>query len=245
METVGAPGLLECEKKMDKKKLWLALTATGCMGILALLCVLHVIHPNALFLPSGALRGVDVSEYQGSIDWRTLASQDVDFAYIKATEGSGSVDPRFGENWAGAAEAGVKVGAYHFFSFDSPAQTQAANFIAAVPATEGMLPPVIDVELYGAYKRAPKPRDEVVGEIRALSDALEARYGVRPTLYVTRRSYALYVRGAGLENALWVRDVFLPPLWAEDWLIWQYADRGELAGYDGPERYIDLNVMRR
>ncbi|MBQ8953937.1 MAG: hypothetical protein IJ048_07450 [Clostridia bacterium] len=40
------------------------------------------------------------------------------------------------------------------------------------------------------------------------------------------------------------RDVYLPPIWVEDWLIWQYSDRGELEGYDGEERYIDLNVMR-
>ena len=218
--------------------------------MLAAFCLLFalfffkIIHVNSLFIRRDALRGVDVSEYQGEIDWPVLAAQNVRFAYIRATEGSGYADPRFAANWAGAAEAGVPAGAYHFFSFDSPAETQAENFIAVVPISQGALPPAIDLELYGAYKRHPKQRDDVVKEVRALSDALEAHYGRKPLLYVTRRSYMLYVRGAEQENPLWVRDVYLPPLWAENWLVWQYADRGELAGYSGPERYIDLNVAQ-
>ena len=230
---------------MKRRLIILLIAILLTAGVFAALILMRVVHLNSFFMTKDALRGVDVSEYQGRIDWQMLADQNVDFAYIKATEGSGYVDPRFAENWAGAADAGIKTGAYHFFSFDSSADTQAENYIAAVPMSGGALPPAIDVELYGAYKRSPKPRDEVVGEIRALSDALEARYGVKPVLYVTRRSHALYLRSAGLENPLWVRDVYLPPLWAKDWLVWQYTDRGELAGYDGPERYIDLNVMRR
>lgn len=84
--------------------------------------------------------GVDVSSYQGEVDWPVLAEQGVDFAFIKATEGSLLQDRRFAANWAGAAAAGVRAGAYHFLSYDSPGETQADNFIAAVPVTEGALP---------------------------------------------------------------------------------------------------------
>ena len=91
------------------------------------------------------VRGVDVSVYQGRIDWDTLAEQGISFAFIKATEGSGSEDPNFQRNWGQARQSGLRVGAYHFFSFDSGGDTQAENFIRAVEPVEGMLPPVVDV----------------------------------------------------------------------------------------------------
>ena len=69
--------------------------------------------------------GVDVSAYQGAVDWKKMAEQGVDFAFIKATEGSALRDRQFAANWQGAAEAGVRAGAYHFLSYDSPGETQA------------------------------------------------------------------------------------------------------------------------
>ena len=81
--------------------------------------------------------GVDASVYQGEVDWTVLAEQGVDFAFLKATEGSSLQDIRFARNWAGAQDAGIRVGAYHFFSYDSSGETQAENFISAVPAIPG------------------------------------------------------------------------------------------------------------
>ena len=117
---------------------------------------------------------------QGAIDWDTLCGEGISFAYIKATEGSSHVDPRFADNWMGARGRGLRVGAYHFFSFDSPGDAQAQNFIARLPAGEIDLPPVVDVELYGKYRRDPKPADEVWAELKKTLDALEAEYGVKP-----------------------------------------------------------------
>lgn len=229
---------------MKNKLIRAALIALAALGLFAVLFLFKVVRLNGLFVRGDMRRGVDVSAYQGKIDWQALVAQDVGFAYIKATEGSGTVDSRYDANWAGAKNAGLPAGAYHFFSFDSSAEAQAENFIAAVPAYDGALPPAIDIELYGAYRRSPKPRAEVTEVLRALSDALEAHCGVKPVLYVTRASYERYIRGADFDNPLWVRDVYLPPVWAEDWFIWQYSDRGQMTGYDGEERYIDLNVMR-
>ena len=103
--------------------------------------------------------GVDVSVYQGEVDWAVLAGQGVDFAFIKATEGSSLQDVRFAENWTNAQAAGVRVGAYHFFSYDSPGETQADNFIDAVPVTPGALPPVVDIEFYGDNLEHPPEKE--------------------------------------------------------------------------------------
>ena len=108
------------------------------------------------------VKGVDVSEHQKDIDWKGLASEDISFAFIKATEGSSYVDKRFEENWKHANRTDLKVGAYHFMSYDTPGKSQAENFIKQVHWRFGMLPPVVDVEFYGDYISShPKEESDV------------------------------------------------------------------------------------
>ena len=187
--------------------------------------------------------GVDVSNYQGTVDWPALAEQGVDFAFLKATEGSSLVDKRFSANWENARSAGVLAGAYHFLSYDSPGETQADNFIATVPVTPGALPPVVDIEFYGDYIEHPKSAEEVRPILDALLVRLEAHYGQKPILYVTNESYRLYVAGRYGDYPLWCSFPILSPFWRE-WTFWQYSHHAILDGYDGAERYIDLNVFR-
>ena len=228
-------------------------TAKICLLAAALLIV-----PGLLIAMNGGLprlntpspekypvRGVDVSAYQGKIDWKTLAEQGVFFAFIKATEGSGSVDPNFQYNYAEARGSGLRVGAYHFFSFDSGGETQAENFIRAVGPFEGMLPPVVDVELYGEKKRHPPAREDVTEQLALLLEQLENHYGMRPVLYATGRAYELYLAGDYEEYDIWIRNVYFAPRLKDgkEWTFWQYTDRGRLAGYTGEEAYIDLNVF--
>ena len=121
-----------------------------------------------------AVRGVDVSSYQGKIDWQTLSEQGIDFAFIKATEGSSFADRNFEYNCTEVRKTPLRWGAYHFFSYDSSGDTQADNFIKTVPVTENMLPPVIDLEFYGDYTKSPKSRDEVAKELHMLLQNLTA-----------------------------------------------------------------------
>ena len=195
--------------------------------------------------PTQPVRGVDVSHHQGAIDWPTLAGQDIDFAYVKATEGSAATDEAFEANWAGARAAGLRVGAYHFFSYDSPGAAQADHFIGTVPAEADALPPAIDVEFYGAYDRAPKPPAEVVGELADMVAALRARYGAAPVLYATRKAYDLYLTEGFEDCDIWIRSVISAPRLPKGraWTLWQYSDRTRLKGYAGPERFIDMNVF--
>lgn len=211
-------------------------------GILALLVYTGAIRFNTPSEADYPVRGVDVSAHQGEIDWAKIAAQGIDFAYIKATEGSAYVDPYFSQNLAGATEAGLRAGAYHFFSFDSAGKTQAENYVAAVPARDGLLPPVVDLELYGAYASDPPPADEVWPELQATLDALEAAYGKKPVIYVTDRTYDLYISGRDVPYGIWIRSVFFSPR-VESWIFWQYADKGTLDGYAGEEKYIDLDVF--
>lgn len=187
--------------------------------------------------------GVDVSSYQGEVDWGALSAQGVDFAFIKATEGSSLADRRFAQNWVNAQAAGVLPGAYHFLSYDSPGETQADNFIAQVPVTEGALPPVVDIEFYGDKLRNPPSREEVKAILDPLLSRLEAHYGQKPILYVTYRSYKWFIEGDYEDCPLWVTRPLLAPM-DKKWSFWQYSHSARLAGYTGDEDRIDLDVFR-
>lgn len=186
------------------------------------------------------VQGVDVSHHQGAIDWRTLAADDIAFAYIKATEGADHIDARFAFNWREAAAAGLYRGAYHFFTLCRSGASQAQNFIAVVPRDAGALPAAVDLEHMGPCRRGPTMTD-VVGEARIFMDAVEAHYGVRPIIYTTREFHDAYLSDVTGER-FWIRSLGVPPRFRErDWIIWQHHNRGHKRGVSGP---IDLNAFR-
>lgn len=191
------------------------------------------------------VRGVDVSSYQGDIDWEILASQNISFAFIKATEGSSFVDPYFDYNYKEAQKTKLRVGVYHFFSYDSPGKTQADNFIKTVEKHEGMLPPVIDLEFYADKAKNPPEQSEVRRQLDDFINELEFHYEMKPIIYATKKSYDLYLAGAYKDYDIWIRDVIAKPSLSDNrkWVFWQYTDRKRLNGYDGKEKYIDMNVF--
>lgn len=203
--------------------------------------IIHLNHPSNVQFP---VRGVDVSAHQGNIDWETLQGQDVQFAYLKATEGSTFQDKQFAVNWENAQKAGILTGAYHFFSFDSAGKTQADNFIATVPKLAGTLPPVVDIEFYGEKEQNRPSKEETAEILSELLGELEAYYGVKPVLYGTMKSYRAYLEGGYEEYPIWIRDVISCPNLPDgrDWTFWQYSARHRLEGYDGREPFIDQNV---
>ena len=87
--------------------------------------------------------GVDVSAHQGEIDWQRVASDGIEFTYVKATEGQDWVDEQFTTNWEGAAAARIDRGAYHFFTLCAPGADQARNFLRVAPPDVAALPPAI------------------------------------------------------------------------------------------------------
>src|SRR5687768_18529993 len=98
---------------------WVAISLLVVVCSLSVLVFYGIVWPNRVFAAGYEVKGVDVAHYQGEIDWQTLASQGIDFAWIKATEGSSHVDPRFEENWSRAHETGLLVGTSDFMSSES------------------------------------------------------------------------------------------------------------------------------
>jgi len=213
---------------------WLALAAAALASAVGLLLLTPSIGLGKL------TPGVDVSWHQGAIDWRALTATDVRFAYIKATEGGDHIDPRFAENWRGAAKAGLRRGAYHFFTLCQSGARQAAHFTAIVPNEPGALAPAADLEHMGPCRRGPQIAD-APHEIRIFLDALETHYGVRPILYATREFHDAHLRDFRGER-FWVRSLYLRPTFRQrDWVIWQRENRAHRRGIAGP---VDLNLFR-
>ena len=208
-----------------------------------------IIFINKWFVNEGSSTiGVDISSYQADVDMAKLKEQNIEFIYIKATEGSSRQDKRFAENWENAKEAGLPSGAYHFFSYDTPGKTQAENFINTVgDDITGRLLPVVDVEYYGDKEENPPAKEDIVRELTDFLNALEAKYGVKPMIYTRSDLYDKYLEGSFSGYKMWMSSLYTPLKWnyKGDWYIWQYLNKGTLEGYSGGEQYIDLNVLNK
>ena len=187
-------------------------------------------------------QGVDVSHHQGQIAWAKLPGQGVDFAYIKATEGADHVDRRFWINWNAAHRAGIRRGAYHFFRLCGSGRAQAANFVRTVPFDAAALPPAIDLEFPGNCSRRPSPA-KVHKELGDFLRIVEASYGKRAVLYLTRRFDRDYRISAAFARPLWLRSLHSEPSFgARPWAIWQVSNVRRLHGVNG---HVDWNVAAR
>ena len=187
------------------------------------------------------LQGIDVSHHQGQIAWAALPAQGVGFAYIKATEGGDHRDRLFAANIRGAAAAGIRWGAYHFFTLCRPGADQAANVIATVPREPGMLPIAVDLEYMGNCGRAVSS-EQLHVELDAFMTLVEAHYGQQVILYLTREFDEAYQISARVPRQLWLRSLVFEPDWpSRPWTIWQVSNFRRLRGIDGR---VDWNVWR-
>lgn len=233
--------------KMNILKIILAfvLMISGILLIVGILVYKRIIWLNHPSAKTYIVRGVDVSHYQGEIDWKRLSGQNIDFAFIKATEGSRHVDSQFAANWNGVQNTGLFFGAYHFFSFDSSGAAQAENYISTVESRKGMLPPVVDIEFYGNKQKNKPDKGKTVKELQVLLDKLQDNYGTKPIIYATMKSYYAYIRGEFNGYPLWIRNTYFNPQigLTGKWAFWQYTDKAVLEGYSGTGKYIDMNTF--
>lgn len=185
-----------------------------------------------------SVHGIDVSAYQGRIDWPEVARHRVRFAFIKASEGATLRDARFARNWREARAAGILSGAYHYFQPNRDGAVQADLFIKLVPLAAGDLPPVLDVE-------APRFHDvaELRREVRQWLELVQAHYGVQPILYSNYGFYRRYLAGHFDDFPLWLAhyEVARPTLPATRWIIWQHSDEAYVPGIRGT---VDFNVFQ-
>jgi lysozyme len=186
-------------------------------------------------------QGIDVSYLHGAIDWPSARAARIDFAYIRASEGRDSRDPRFSANWTGARSAGVGRGALHVFTLCAAGSEQAGNFIALVPRDADALPPAIALEFALSCTQRPDRR-VLLREIETFIRMVEA-HSERPVmLYVTPEFDERYRVSEAIDRPLWLRSLFREPSYgAHPWVMWQANDRRSV---DGVEIPVSWNVVR-
>jgi lysozyme len=208
--------------------------------------------------------GVDVSEWEPKVDWRTLRTEGVRFALIRATSGIGYVDKCFKAHWEGARREGILRGPYHYLIAGQDAVRQADLFISTVGVDRGELPPIVDLE--DKYNED-QPNRKIISTCKAVLDRIEQAFSRKPMVY-SRTTYLqdhVTVNGKApawaKDYPLWVAQypwVFRaesmpnknmptqPPGW-NNWLFWQYSEKAIINGVTdngGRSTACDLDWFR-
>lgn len=188
------------------------------------------------------IHGIDISHYQGKIDWEQLKNAmikgcPVRFVIIKSTEGSSRLDENFRENFNQARDFGFIRGVYHFWSNKSTAREQAYYFLDQVHLTDGDLPPVLDIE----HKPADKSVEDFQRDVLTWLHIVEDKYHVKPIIYTYYKFKEQYLSAPVFEDyPYWIAHYYVEKVqYKGKWKFWQHTDVGKLPGIKG---YVDFNI---
>lgn len=188
------------------------------------------------------IHGIDISHYQGKIDWEQLKNAmikgcPVRFVIIKSTEGSSRLDENFRENFNQARDFGFIRGVYHFWSNKSTAREQAYYFLDQVHLTDGDLPPVLDIE----HKPTDKSVEDFQRDVLTWLHIVEDKYHVKPIIYTYYKFKEQYLSAPVFEDyPYWIAHYYVDKVqYKGKWKFWQHTDVGKLPGIKG---YVDFNI---
>ncbi|KAF8068954.1 glycoside hydrolase family 25 protein [Lyophyllum atratum] len=204
--------------------------------------LLSVITLALVAVANAAPQGIDVSGYQPNMNWATVKANGIEFAFIKATEGTGYTNPEFSNQYTGATNNGIIRGGYHFARPDvSSGATQANYFLAHGGgwSNDGRtLPGALDIEYnpYGATCFG-LSQSAMVAWIRDFSNTYHSKTTRYPVIYTTTDWWTTCTgnnSGFGTTNPLWIARYAssvgtLPAGWPYH-TFWQYADSGANPG---------------
>ncbi|MGV9003485.1 GH25 family lysozyme [Flavobacterium sp.] len=185
--------------------------------------------------------GLDVSQYQGVINWQVIDSIEhkfpLHFVFIRATAGSNKVDTQFVRNWSATKKHRLIRGAYHYYRPNENSIEQADNFIKTVRLQKGDLPPILDIEQMPKNQSISKLK---IGLKRWL-DRVEAHYKVKPMVYSGERYYEDFLKEEFSDYSFWIANYnFFEENIKDDWLFWQFTEK---AMVNGVYEKVDLNIF--
>jgi len=196
--------------------------------------------------------GIDVSHWQGVIDWSKVSAARKRFAYVKASDGTTFIDDRYVANRAGAKAAGLLVGAYHFARPDATpgdATAEADHFVDTAAFARGDLLPVLDLEQAGGLSVS-----ALQAWVKTFLGRVADRTGVHGIIYVSPSFWTTYLGDTTWfaehgYQVLWIAHwttAELPRMPASDWAtrgwtFWQYSSSGSVPGISGR---VDLDRYR-
>ena len=224
-----------------KKGYWLLIFVATVVGFTGLLLVY-----KTFFVPIGIdidkkrypVSGIDISEHTGEIDFAKVKSQNIEFVYIKATEGANYIDKKFNVNYEGFNAQTIPVGAYHFFRFNKSGSIQAANFLTTIKGRFFDLPPVLDIEEWG--NPGGPEKEELVKQIEIFIREVEQVTAKKVVIYTNESGFKKYILGDVEDREIWICSFNNPPKIPVKWLFWQHSHKGKLEGAQG---WVDLNTF--
>lgn len=180
-------------------------------------------------------RGIDVSKYQGTINWTKVAKDStIKFVYIKATEGASIQDPMYRTNITKAKKAGLLVGSYHLYSSKTTAYQQMANIRKVIKKSEQDLIPVLDIEGHHSGRLYMERVDKLL-------ELMENEYGVKPIIYTSERVYKTHFAGKKYAKYhIFIANYRNYP--TTRFTLWQYTETGHVSGISG---YVDISKFNR
>ncbi len=195
--------------------------------------------PVVVCAGGSTVEGVDVSEFQGSIDWNAVHSSGRGFAIARVSDGTQHPDPTFATNWAGIQAAGMVRGVYQFFRASEDPVAQANLLLGAIGSLgQGDLAPVADVEVMDGVSG-----DTLVANLATWVSTIQQATGRPPMIYTAPGFWdPLPNTGQFGPDVLWVANWQVncpdtPTPWT-GWTFWQYADNGNVPGISGA---VDLD----
>ena len=179
-------------------------------------------------------RGIDVSKYQGNINWTKVAKDStIKFVYIKATEGTSIQDPMYRANITKAKKAGLLVGSYHLYSSKTTAYQQMANIRSVIKKKEQDLIPVLDIEGHHSGRLYMERVDKLL-------ELMEKEYGVKPMIYTSEKVYKLHFSSKKYAKYhIFIANYRGTP--TVRYTLWQYTETGRLSGIAGNVDFSRFN----
>ena len=185
--------------------------------------------------------GIDVSHYQGKINWSNVEfvneKYPIEFVFIRATQGNDKKDSQFDKNWNECKRYNIIRGAYHYYRPNENSLEQAQNFIKNVKLTKGDLPPVLDIE------KLPKEQsiDNLKIGLKRFLDKIEEHYEVRPIIYTGEKYYEDFLKDEFSDYTFWIANYnFIEAEINADYLIWQFTEQAKIKGI---KEKVDVNIF--
>ncbi len=243
--------------RLQKKRTTLAVISTIVLLIITTLAIYNSQSPFKILrnthditknLPkSDTIYGIDISHYQGNIDWQKLTTEkDIAFVYIRASMGAENKDEKTSEYALGASTNGLLVGLYHFFYLQTDVTQQFENFDSVYSSIQSDLIPVLDIEAEKGRRRRPKtPPPGLCDSIQKFIDLYHAKYpNETPAIYSSQTFFNHYLSHQFQQSLKWIANYSQYPTTRDSLVfhIWQYTDKARVKGIKG---CVDMNVIVR
>ena len=184
------------------------------------------------------INGIDVSHHQGEIRWDKVGKQNIQFAFIKASEGTSFTDRSMDRNVKGCEKENIKYGFYHYFRFCRKGKKQAEHFISTISGQNWSLPPVIDVEFDGNCMDSIGQNE--IKEIKSFINYADSVLGTSCIVYTNKHFFKRHLKKEALDQPVWIAELSKKMKFKNPWKFWQYNHKGKVPGIRG---HVDLNVF--